>query len=132
MLPPRKPSKGVMRSREGSGPLRSEAHLQFIRGHACIVPGCPARFIRACHVRYGLPADEPQSEHGGTGKRPGDHWTYPACDEHHRQEHQGVQSFQRKYGLDLAKAAQEYAAASPALRRLKAKQERESRKDMGA
>lgn len=122
----KKPSKRVMGSRPDGGPLRCEAHLQWIRTHACIVPHCEARFVRACHVRYGLPADEPQEERAGVGLKPGDHWAYPACDKHHREEHNGVQSFQRKYGLDLAKIAQEYAAASPALRKLRAKQEKQN------
>lgn len=122
MLPRRKPTKAIMGTRKDSGPLRCEPHLEWIRKSCgCIVPGCWARKIRACHVRYGLPPGEPK----GTNMKPGDQWTYPACDPHHAEEHRGVETFQRKYGLILAEEARKYAAASPALHRLRMKMERE-------
>src|SRR5262245_52341214 len=81
--------------------LRCPGHLRFVRKFHCVVPGCERLPIVAAHVRLGLPA----GEQGGTSMKPGDQWTFPACDgldSHHAEQHRiGEKSFAEKYKLDL-------------------------------
>lgn len=108
MLPPR-----IRIDRPGKlkSVIRSQAHLRFVREHHCSV-GCPGMPIEAAHVRIGTD--------GGTGMKPGDDWTISLCHAHHAEQHQiGEPAFERKYNLDMKALAAEFAAKSPALRRLK-------------
>ncbi|MGD9883380.1 MAG: hypothetical protein AB7F22_28950 [Reyranella sp.] len=119
MLPRKKPSKGVMRSRPDSGPLRSHAHLQWVRTScACAVKNCEDRRIEAHHVRLG--------SHAGKSQKPGDDRTIPLCTVHHAESHDiGAVTFAKLHGLgDLQALASKYAAASPALARLRMRRER--------
>lgn len=77
-------------------------HRAFVRKHECIVPGCRSDDIQACHVRKGLP---PKDKAGGSQKPP-DWWIFPACSQHHREQHDtGEDSFAKKYVIDLKAAA---------------------------
>jgi hypothetical protein len=116
MLPPRR--RHVALAGSWNGTCRN--HLQWIRGFTCIVPHCDTGAkVQAHHVRKGIPVE---AERGGTGMTPHDKWTVPICAIHHEQAHHGQDSFERKYGLDLIAKATEFAAASPALRRLRTRQ----------
>lgn len=120
MLPPRKPRMRVIYGDRNGGDI--PAHRQWIRGFACIVPHCATgKRVQAHHVRKGIP-DE--TERGGTGKKPHDKWCVPICEEHHEIAHHGHDSFERKYGIDLIARAQEFAAKSPALAKLRIKEQR--------
>ena len=91
---------------------RSQAHCDFVRSHECVVPGCTRRPIEVAHVRQGSGA--------GMGQKPDDWLTVSMCGKniegegHHAESHRiGDQSFQKKYGLDLHRLAEEFAAQSP-------------------
>ena len=105
MLPPRlkkaRPSKRV----------RCPAHLAWVRGFACSVPGCSGMPIEAAHVRTGTD--------GGIGMKPGDQWVISLCMEHHATQHNaGESQFEKVYGIDMKALAQEFAQASPHRRKL--------------
>ena len=71
-------------------PLRSPAHLRFIRSLPCVV--ClRTRAIEAAHVgRRGL------------GQKCSDLDTLPLCSAHHREQHRiGLRQFQKTYELDI-------------------------------
>ena len=88
------------------------SHRRFLRDHVCIVPDCTNTFIQVCHIRSNLP----EGEQAGTGQKPHDAWTFPACLPHHQEQHElGEQSFEKKYGIDLLKTAFEFAFASPVM-----------------
>lgn len=100
-LPPRIQKQGKRESR-----WKSPAHLAFVRSHQCCVPGCTAMPIEAMHVRRGSGA--------GMGQKPDDWRTVSGCRDHHGEQHRiGEQSFEKRYGLDLAELAAEFAKASP-------------------
>lgn len=66
--------------------------------------------IEAAHLRLGVPAHEA----GGTGLKPHDKWTFPACERHHAEAHRiGEATFQKRYDIDLRKACERLAATSP-------------------
>lgn len=89
--------------------LRSDKHLRFVRGCACVVPHCEARDIEAAHCRSGLPA----GEMGGIGIKPSDVWVTPQCREHHAESHRcGEKSFALKYGIALQALCLLYALQS--------------------
>jgi hypothetical protein len=89
-------------------------HRKYVRGRVCIVPGCLGGPIEAAHVRAGLPAGTPSWARGGTGKKPHDAFTFPACSFHHRSQHvSGEISFARTHGVSLLKEALELARNSP-------------------
>ena len=110
----RKPKlRGIQR-----GPQREfPKHRKWVRGHACIVPDCPARYIECAHVRTGTD--------GGTGQKPSDFWTVPLCgtvfgagvaEGHHAEQHRiGEPAFEKKYGLNLKATAMKLANDSPDL-----------------
>jgi hypothetical protein len=51
------------------------------------------------------------------GSKPGDEWTVPLCNEHHREGHQtGWLTFEARYRVDLRAQAIRLATASPATR----------------
>jgi len=121
MLPPRRKSKKVMNSRPEAGPLRSPGHLAFVRKHECSAAGkvddsyC-AGLIEAAHVRNGVKC--------GIGQKPGDDWVISLCAFHHMRQHaMGEARFEATYNIDMKALAREFAAASPALRKLKAKKQ---------
>lgn len=81
-LPPRIPKKPKRASR-----WRSQAHCNFVRGHACSVCGTMSG-IEVAHVRNGSGA--------GMGQKPDDFWTVSLCKHCHAQQHQlGEQTFWR-------------------------------------
>lgn len=92
------------------GPLRSPAHLDWVRSHACSVANCFEREIEAAHVRIGTD--------GGMGMKPGDNWTVSLCWRHHQRLHRyGERTFERLTGLQLKPLAEAFADKSPVLRR---------------
>lgn len=124
MLPKRKPTMRVMNSRPDSGPLRSPGHLAFVRSHDCClrgkewlepglhVPHVCSGPIEAAHVRTGTD--------GSLGAKPGDDWTISLCAYAHRRQHEvGETSFEKHWRIDMKKLAEEFAAKSPPLQRLR-------------
>lgn len=110
MLPPRIAKKSMGAGQETR--LRSPAHLAFVRSHQCCVPGCGLAPIEAAHVRT--------ETGGGMGMKPGDDWTISLCATHHNEQHRiGEKSFETKHSIDMKALAREFAAASPALRRIR-------------
>lgn len=103
----------ISKPRKSDTRWRSPGHLNFVRGHHCIVSDCNAMPIEAAHVRLGLPA----GEQAGMAQKPGDEWAVPMCggpEGHHAEQHRiGEASFAKKYSLDLVAAAQEFFAKSP-------------------
>jgi hypothetical protein len=101
MLPRRipKPPKRATR-------WRSQAHCNFVRSHGCCAPLCGGRPIEVAHVRIGSGA--------GVGQKPDDWNTISLCRECHAEQHRlGERTYERKYGIDLAQIAAEFAKASP-------------------
>ncbi len=103
-LPPKRPFP----KRKGD----SDIHKRFIRTFHCIVWGNPHgacdtdHKIECAHIRT--------AANSGTGKKPGDEWLVAACRTHHAEMHsRGDVSFERKYGVNLAALALEFAASSP-------------------
>ena len=91
-------------------------HRVFVRSRVCIVPGCKAGKIQACHVRAGYPEGTPSWAMGGVGKKPHDGFCWPGCDDHHSMQHAlGEQSFERKYKVNLLGTALGLAKISPVM-----------------
>ena len=106
--------KRLKRNSGRDGRLRSPSHLKWVRGHGCCVPLCPEHRIEAAHVRSGTD--------GGIGLKPGDNFTISLCWWHHRQQHEiGEERFGEFYRIDMYALAREFAARSPALKRLRSK-----------
>jgi hypothetical protein len=81
-------------------------HRKFVRSHYCVVPGCQATDIQFCHIR--------SAANSGTGLKPHDAHSFPACFNHHAEQHQvGQGTFEDRYGLDLAAIAAELVRRSP-------------------
>jgi hypothetical protein len=105
------------RERQRSGierapPRAFPSHRAWVRGFQCVCfkTGECEGPIEAAHLRLGVPA----SEAGGTGLKPHDKWTYPACEKHHDEQHTiGEASFQKKYELDLRVVCMKLARISP-------------------
>lgn len=73
----------------------SEERVLFVQSLACVVPGCQRRPSDNCHWL-----------NGGMGRKGPADSIFPACRQHHREEHSiGTVSFEQKYGLDLAEEA---------------------------
>lgn len=87
--------------------LRSSVHKAWIRQQPCVVRSNDCTGPReAAHFRT--------ATGGGMGLKPGDQWTFPACNFHHRQQHQiGEASFQHRYSLNLRAICRLYAEHSP-------------------
>ena len=82
------------------------AHRQWVRGHACCVPGCESRDIECAHVRPGTD--------GGLGLKPADFWCLSLCRVHHAEQHRvGEAAFAERFGLDLQQIAGRFAVESP-------------------
>lgn len=86
----RKPVNPVNRDRRRR--LSEEAFGEYadkIRACFCVVPGCPEP-SEAAHFK----------SRGAGGKA---RHLFPCCSAHHREQHDlGIETWQRKYGLDLA------------------------------
>lgn len=77
-----------------SKPVRSSAHLQFIRTLPCSVPHCQRAYVDAAHV----------GPHG-LSQKASDLSTVPLCRKHHREYDANPRAFERARGLTLASAA---------------------------
>lgn len=103
MIYPRRAKRERMNVRELPW-WRSESYKRYVRGFACIVPGCTASPREACHIRFGTD--------GCKDEKPSDFFCYPACREHHAEQHglnSSEQIFERKYGVSLLKHAEAIA-----------------------
>lgn len=104
-LPPKRSRQrsGIMR-----GPQREwPKHRRFVRSHGCCVPGCQDGPIEAHHMR--------SSANAGTGLKPHDRFLVSLCAAHHRELDDvsgGIETFQRRYGIDLWALAEEFARRS--------------------
>ena len=103
-LPPRRQRE---RSNILCGPKREwPRHRKWVRGHACSVPGCEDGPIEFAHVRTAANA--------GTALRPHDAFAISLCAAHHREQHQvGSETFERRYKINMASLAAEFARKSP-------------------
>lgn len=100
MLPRRIPKKPKRATR-----WRSQAHLNFVRGHACCACGTTAA-IEVAHVRIGSGA--------GMGQKPDDFNTISLCRDCHARQHRlGEIAFEKTHGFSMAEMAQDFAKASP-------------------
>lgn len=73
-------------------PVRSEAHLAFVRSLPCLIEGCRSRFTVAMHT----------SGSRGMGQKRSDLETVPGCPMHHDEQHRmGWKAFALKYDLDI-------------------------------
>lgn len=115
MLPRRKPARSGIR--DMSGPIRSPAHLQFVRGFLCAAyksDGCGGP-IHAHHVSHAGEA--------AMGQKVGDDRAVPLCAFHHDEVHRiGHETFETRRKIDLNAIADKLAHASAHIR--KAKMER--------
>lgn len=98
MLPARIPRKPKRSSR-----WRSQAHLAFVRKHACANCGAMSA-IEAAHVRNGSGA--------GIGQKPDDWNAVSLCRECHSRQHQvGEETFWK--GRDVGLLVEAFCKASP-------------------
>lgn len=77
---------------------RDQKRLEFIRSLPCCICGDNTS-TEAAHLRIG------SIGHGkpniGMAEKPGDAWTLPLCNKHHREQHQMAElRFWAKYGID--------------------------------
>jgi hypothetical protein len=104
MLPPR-----LKRPRNGMGPLPRKVwprHRRWVRSHQCCVPGCKAGDVDFAHLR--------SAGNAGMGQKPHDAFGVSLCRVHHIEQHNiGVDTFGKKYGIDLWAMAAEFAQRSP-------------------
>jgi len=69
-------------------------------------PGCDATSVDFAHLR--------SCANAGTGQKPHDFFGVSLCRRHHVEQHSlGVDTFDRKYGIDLWALAAEFARRSP-------------------
>lgn len=96
---------------------RSQAHLNFVRSHACSVCDSIAA-IEVAHVRLGSGA--------GMGQRPDDFRTVSLCKACHSAQHRvGEQTFWR--GIDVEALIDAFCKASPKAAEIRrVRQEREA------
>lgn len=113
MLPPKIAKKPKRESR-----WRSQAHCNFVRGHACCNCGATAG-IEVAHVRIGSGA--------GMGQKPDDFRTVSLCKVCHVEQHTGERSFWERYERNatwgVETLIQSFCDASPKaadIRRVKA------------
>jgi hypothetical protein len=104
-LPPRIPRKHKRSTR-----WRSQAHCNFVRGHACSVCHATAG-IEVAHVRLGSGA--------GLSQKPDDWMTVSLCRDCHRHQHEvGERTFWA--GRLLADLIESFCKASPKAREIAA------------
>jgi hypothetical protein len=101
-LPPRIPKKPKRQSR-----WRSQAHLSFVRSHACSNCGSMAA-IEAAHVRLG--------SHTGIGQKPDDFRAVSLCRDCHQRQHTGEATFWKDRNVEDLIAA--FIKASPKRREI--------------
>ena len=90
---------------------RCPGHRAWVRGHACSACASTAA-IECAHVRGGTD--------GGAGLKPSDKWAISLCRFHHFEQHQiGETIFAAKHDIVLLDLANEFAARSPFLRKLR-------------
>lgn len=81
-------------------------HRRFVRAHDCCVPNCTGSPIEFAHVRSSATA--------GVGYKPHDAFGVSLCFAHHREQHDdGVETFQRRHGINLGALAAEFVKHSP-------------------
>ena len=102
-----KPASGILRTPERVYPR----HRKWLRSHECVVTlsdcnvACSS-VVEVSHIRT--------AANSGTGLKPRDSDAVPMCSLHHRNYHDyGHETWQRVYGLDLAKLAAEFASRTP-------------------
>jgi hypothetical protein len=88
-------------------------HRQWVAGFCCIVPGCPNK-ARAAHYD----GEVPYADAGGERMKRHDKWCFPCCDDHHMLRGDsyhvlGVERFEKLYGVNTKKAAENMARTSP-------------------
>lgn len=92
--------------------IRCPSHLAWVRGHECAAFStmyCQGR-VEAAHARVGTD--------GGMSMKPGDNWSLPLCEAHHRIQHQmGERSFEARFKINMKAIAQELWNKSPAGRK---------------
>ena len=93
------------------GPQRDyPGHRAWVRTRACVVGGCSNRDIEAAHYDGAVPHEDMS----GTGLKKHDRWVLPLCVRHHRDVHAwGLAKFEKVFGVDLKRAAEECARISP-------------------
>ena len=101
ILPRRIPKEPKRASR-----WRSQAHCNFVRSHHCCAPLCGGMPIEVAHVRVGSGA--------GVGQKPDDWHTISLCSDCHAAQHRiGARAFEKRYGINMAEMAEQFAKASP-------------------
>ncbi len=85
------------------------AHLRFVRGHQCCIPGCQRTPVEAAHLRT--------AANSGTGLKPPDFYAIPLCQLHHALAHRfGHDKMAHESGIDteyLFKTAAWLASRTP-------------------
>lgn len=91
--------------KQGRGPIRCPGHLQFLRGHNCILFGTRG------HACWGKTEAHHVKTRGAGG---GDDGAIPVCSAAHRMIHDlGIQTFEKRYVTDLNAIAERLWAISP-------------------
>lgn len=90
--------------------IRSASHKAFIRRQPCVCRGKPGMVcggdVQCAHFRT--------ANDGGMGLKPCDSFTFPACEAHHRHQHDiGEKAFAVRYGLNLRAICRAMALRSP-------------------
>lgn len=90
--------------------VKSDKHLNFVRGLPCLVCHDPTS-TEAAHVRYScLEAGKRQS---GKSEKPDDKWALPLCGRHHRDQHNMPErEFWLTVGIDPIKICEALFAVS--------------------
>jgi hypothetical protein len=101
MLPGRINSRDL----RGKPKIRSDAHRKWVRSHFCCVPGCQQMPIDCAHVS--IPGNR------GVGIKASDAYTISLCHPHHMEQHQGSETFERKYKINMVALAREFFERSP-------------------
>ena len=82
-------------------PIRSKAHLDFIRSLPCLLCDIQQHPTEAAHVNY---SDHKAGKFNARGIKAGDQWTVPLCSECHRgrngQHSHGEREFWQDRGID--------------------------------
>ena len=85
-----------------------QRHRRYVRTHHCCVTACFRQPIEFAHVR--------SAANSGTGLKPPDWMGVSLCHDHHAEQHRiGIQSFEKKYNVDLSEMAGHFARRSPDL-----------------
>ncbi len=99
---PKRPRMGV---REVD-PTVFRVHEAFTRASGCVVPGCRCRPVQFAHQRTAANSSKGNKPHSGFG--------VGLCHAHHREQHDaGIETFGRKYHIDLWATAGRLVAQSP-------------------